>query len=228
MAAGRRARIDQRPSLLGAIIGLEEIARGDLAAPAGRAEIEAPFGRVLLGGEPFRMIEDVGDRLDLGMGFENIVGNEEAFDAAVRQDFGAHRDRAFLGRLVDLLAELIDPHLRRHVRLLLLGHRREGRHRVARHELGRAVIALFEDDLVDGGHDLGRGPVHVGDGDVAAVLRMGARCETEQPCGKNSRCEKASHDRSLFDRFTEVVSSGRSVSTVDDQVRLLCHIDAPP
>ncbi len=147
--------------------------------------------------EELGMFQQVGDRLDVRMRISNVLRYPPALHAAVGQGRAYLNDAAFLGSLLDHIRKQVNPGLWRDVRLTLFGHGGDGRNSVADRDFGVAAVSFVENDLVEIGDHLGALPVHAGDGDVAAIRRIGDRGTAEQAERKTCRCEQAFHYRSL-------------------------------
>ena len=133
----------------------------------------APHAVVLGCREQFGACQRVLDGAEVGVGIGEVLGDPPALDAAVGQGLRRDDQLAGIDGLGERLADRVDPDFRGEIRVALFLHRGEGGHRVAGDQRGVAAVALLEDDPVDLGDDLGRGPVHARDGDVAAFLGIG-------------------------------------------------------
>ncbi len=131
------------------------------------------------------MLQDVVDRLDVGIGIDDVFRHPPSLDGAIRKrDCGAD-ELAFLETAVHHVRQQVDPALRRDVRLALLDHRCDGRHRVADDQLCTAAVAFGQNELVHTRQDFGALPVHVGNRHIAAFRRRCRAAESQKTAARH-------------------------------------------
>jgi hypothetical protein len=108
------------------------------------------------------------DRGKLGMFFDQIGRHPPVLAAAIGEDIGGFRHLAFLFQ-PEIGLGRVHPKLWDDVRFVVFGQRGDRRRGGRLHDFHVTAIALLHEECGDAGDDLARGPVHLGDRNLAAI-----------------------------------------------------------